>query len=373
MSAQPGQGTGPSRRRVLGGVAGLVGLGGTGWSAALAAGAASAAAAPALPAALSRPALISPKAQATAQLAVARAGQRLVAVGERGTALWSDDHGRTWHQAQVPVQCTLTCVQFVSDTLGWAGGHAGVLLNTRDGGQSWQLQLHGVQAAQRVLQAAQARGDARAVAQAEQLLAEGADKPWLDLSFVDARRGYLVGAYNLFLATDDGGQTWRSLGHALPNPRGLHLYGLRAVGQHLVLVGEQGLLLRAGGLGAEPFEAVHSPYKGSFFGVVDAAPGVAVAYGLRGMAYRSTDGGAQWQRVETDTPVSISAAAALPQGHYVLASQAGALMLGHALQGGPARTVSHSPVPVTGAVATADGALVVSTLRGVRRVGLRSA
>ncbi|MDP2022176.1 MAG: hypothetical protein Q8L16_14910, partial [Hydrogenophaga sp.] len=55
------------------------------------------------PAALSRPALMSPKALGAAMLAVTRAGSRLVAVGERGTVLLSDDHGQHWRQAAVPV------------------------------------------------------------------------------------------------------------------------------------------------------------------------------------------------------------------------------------------------------------------------------
>ena len=98
-----GTARGASRRAALCGMAGLAG-----WvvlPAAATTGAAPAvAAAPALPAVLSQPALMTPKALGTAQLAVARAGQRLVAVGERGTVLLSDDHGQSWRQAKVPVQ-----------------------------------------------------------------------------------------------------------------------------------------------------------------------------------------------------------------------------------------------------------------------------
>jgi len=51
---------------------------------------------PAPPAVLEQPALVSPKALGAVMLAVARAGDRLVAVGERGTILLSDDGGRHW-------------------------------------------------------------------------------------------------------------------------------------------------------------------------------------------------------------------------------------------------------------------------------------
>jgi len=70
-------------------------------------------AAPAVPEALEKPALQTPRAQKAAMLAIARAGNRLVAAGERGIVLLSDDGGATWRQASVPVQVTLTTMRFV--------------------------------------------------------------------------------------------------------------------------------------------------------------------------------------------------------------------------------------------------------------------
>ncbi len=52
-----------------------------------------------------------------------KAGNRLVAVGERGIVLLSDDAGLNWKQVDVPVSVTLTGVQFVSPMKGWAIGH----------------------------------------------------------------------------------------------------------------------------------------------------------------------------------------------------------------------------------------------------------
>src|SRR4051794_13611808 len=75
------------------------------------------------PAVLSEPAVQSAKALGAATLAVTRAGPRLVAVGERGTVLLSDDAGASWRQAPVPVQVTLTTVRFIDERTGWAAGH----------------------------------------------------------------------------------------------------------------------------------------------------------------------------------------------------------------------------------------------------------
>ena len=78
------------------------------------------------------PALQSPKAARALLLGVHSAGARLIAVGERGIVVFSDDGGATWTQGQVPVSVTLTSVFLVSDKLGWAAGHDGVVLRTTE-------------------------------------------------------------------------------------------------------------------------------------------------------------------------------------------------------------------------------------------------
>jgi photosystem II stability/assembly factor-like uncharacterized protein len=317
------------------------------------------------PAVLSQPALQAPKALAAATLAVARAGQRLVAVGERGTVLLSDNHGVTWKQATVPVQATLTTVRFVDTSTGWAAGHLGVVLRSEDGGATWHKQLDGIQAAALVLQAAQKSGDARQIANAQRWVEEGADKPFFDLEFVDTQRGFVVGAYGLMLATADGGKSWAVV--SLPNPKSLHLYGLRAHGSTVLIAGEQGLLLRStdGGLS---FQALESPYKGSFFGLLHTTGDVWVAFGLRGSAYRSSDAGTQWDKLDTGLPMAIGAGVALPEGGFVLLGQAGDVLRGR--DDGPAlqRVPAREPVPASGVAIAADGSLVLASLRGMRRL-----
>lgn len=319
------------------------------------------------PAVLSQPALLTPKALGAATLAVTRAGTRLVAVGERGTVLLSDDHGASWRQAQVPVQATLTAVCFADERTGWAAGHLGVILRSVDAGATWEKQLDGVQAAELVKQAAQRSGDTQATEQAQRLVEEGADKPFFDLEFVDALHGFAVGAYNLMFATEDGGKTWAAWGPRLPNPKSLHLYGVRAHGRTLVIAGEQGLLLRSSDGGAS-FTALQSPYKGSFFGLLRTRGGTLVAYGLRGSAYRSADEGTHWDKLDTGVPMAVGAGMALPDGGFVLMSQAGDALTGTAGGPGLRRIPAREPVPVSGVALAADGSLVLASLRGMRRL-----
>jgi photosystem II stability/assembly factor-like uncharacterized protein len=311
------------------------------------------------PAALAAPALHSPKALNAAMLAVTHAGPRLVAVGERGTVLLSDDGAKSWRQASVPVQVTLTAVRFVDARNGWAVGHLGVILKSDDGGETWVKQLDGVQAAKAVA----ASGDERSRRFAE----EGPDKPFFDLDFIDAKHGFAVGAYNLAFVTRDGGVHWTPMLARLPNPKSLHLYGVRATAGHVYIAGEQGLLLASSDGGAN-FDALPVAYKGSYFGLLAARSGALIAYGLRGNAWRSADQGASWTRLETGLQASISAALELDGGELTLLAQTGELLRSRDEGRSFTKTApSGGPLPAAGVAATADGAFVIASLRGMRR------
>ena len=317
------------------------------------------------PAALSEPALVTPKALGAATLAVARAGQRLVAVGERGTVLWSDDGGVHWQQANVPVQATLTSVRFADERTGWAAGHLGVILKTEDGGQSWRKQFDGVQAAAALVAAA--GSDERTQHHAQRMVEEGPDKPLFDLEVIDAQRAVAVGAYGLAFATRDGGAHWAPLPTANANPKHLHLYGVRVVHDQWFVAGEQGLLLRSADGGAS-FSALASPYKGSFFGLLAARSGALVAYGLRGSVYRSADAGASWDKVDLGTAATLQAGLERDAGELVLLGQTGELFASR----DDGRSFSRlsapaGPLPAAGFGLAPDGAWVIASLRGTRR------
>ena len=303
-------------------------------------------------------------------LAVTRAGNRLVSVGQRGHILYSDDGGSHWRQAEVPVSSDLTAVYFPTPNEGWAVGHDGVVLHSADGGIHWGRQLDGRQIGQLMLDyyAAHPQPDnATWLEQARRFKEEGADKPFLDLWFRDANEGFVVGAFNLILHTRDGGRTWEPWNHRVDNPQALHLTAIAASGDDLFIVGEQGLLLRLSHQQEgqqERFVALPSPYVGSFFGVV-AQPGLVFAYGLRGHAVRSVDGGESWSAVDTGLPVSLTAASFDASGRLYLFSQAGQGLVSDD------RGVSFKPLelaerlPVSGAVAGPGRLLLVGT-RGVR-------
>ena len=326
---------------------------------------------------LETPAVVSARAESSAILSVAKAGERLVAVGERGIVLLSDDAGLNWRQVNAPVSVTLTAVQFVTQTSGWAVGHFGIVLHSVDGGETWTKQLDGQQAAALALKAAEKQvtidpeGGQRALREAQFLVTDGPDKPFLDVLFVTENTGYVIGAYNLIFRTDDAGQTWRSWQAHVDNPNALHLYGIHAVGDDIYIVGEQGVLLKADKTGHH-FKALKTPYEGSYFGLVAGDYGDVIIFGLRANAYRSADGGLSWSKVDIASQVSISDGVRLAGGAMALVSQSGEVFIGsdHGLGFKP--QPKGQPLPATSVVQTNDGAIVIGSLRGLLRIDLGS-
>ncbi|BAU74130.1 WD40/YVTN/BNR-like repeat-containing protein [Metapseudomonas furukawaii] len=305
---------------------------------------------------------------------LARAGERLVAAGERGLVLLSDDNGQHWRQASVPVSVGLTAVQFVDARTGWAVGHAGVVLATTDAGETWTLQLDGRRAARLELEAARRElplaTDAEAaearVQVAERLVEEGADKPFLALDFSDARQGLVVGAYGLAFRTGDGGATWQSAVGAIDNPMGLHLYAVARQGRDWLLAGEQGYLARS--RDGQRFEALQSPYEGTFFTLASRADGSLLIGGLKGHAFVLAPGADLAEALPVAAPVSFSDAVRLADGRTLLVNQAGGLFA--SLPGRLVPALPPTGKPLSGAVQAADGSLVLAGFTGLSRLPL---
>jgi photosystem II stability/assembly factor-like uncharacterized protein len=225
-----------------------------------------------------------------------RAGNRIVAVGDRGYIVYSDDNGASWTRAKSPAAPLLTAVTFVDAKQGWAVGHDAVILATADGGETWTLQFS---------------------APAEQ-------RPLLDVLFVDRSRGFAVGAYGAFYETADGGKSWTAR-KVIPDDK--HLNAIVAVGESkLMIFGEAGTILSSVDAG-RTWTPLASPYKGSLFGALVAQDGAIVAFGLRGRIYRSTDGGRQWNQVDNATTATLMGGTRLAGGALVIAGGMGTVLV----------------------------------------------
>lgn len=230
-------------------------------------------------------------------MAAARAGSRLVAAGDFGTILLSDDEGRSWRQAAlVPTRVTLTALHFLDAVRGWAVGHGGIVIATEDGGERWRI-------AHRA----------------------GADTAFFSVRFADAQRGLAVGAFGLAVATDDGGRTWHefTVGEGESSDRHLyHLFG-DATGATWITA-ESGVVYRSGD--GRAFTAITLPYKGSIWGGMALPDGAILIWGMGGRVLRSVDAGASWRQIDTGTENPLTAGLALADGRIVLAGLGGTVL-----------------------------------------------
>lgn len=309
-------------------------------------------------------------------LALARAGSRSIAAGERGIVALSDDGGKSWRQAKVPVSVTLTALSFLDDQRGWAVGHAGVVLRTVDGGETWAKLVDGRQLAAAALAAAEkAEGaDAGTVEaqrkSARQLVEDGADKPLLDVSFYSASNGIVVGAYGMAFATSDGGATWLPLMARIANAKGHHLNAVRTVGSTTVIVGEQGSVYRSTD-GMQTFVRLPLDYRGSLFALTLLSNGEFAAGGIKGNVFLSGPGGA-WRRIELPIPAGVVSLTTSRDGELLIGSQAGVVFRKRVDQDVP-EPMQADRLPMLSAVLPSpDGTLILASLQGLRRVEVKN-
>jgi len=275
-----------------------------------------------LPDLLDLPAIVNPRSLHSLLLDITLAGNRLVAVGEKGHILYSDNQGTDWKQAQVPVQVTLTATHFPTPKLGWAVGHDGVILHSNDGGETWYKQLDGHQtgslmalaAKNRVAQLAEAIAQGRengrdinalveardnaemALEEAQTEIADGPNRPFLDVWFHSDQVGYASGAFGYLFRTTDGGENWQDISLQINNPERLHLYSIQGWDDGtLMVVGEFGLAQRSEDAG-DSWEVVNLGYEGTLFSVRRGLdPNGAFIVGLRSNSFYSDDRGRSWQ------------------------------------------------------------------------------
>lgn len=323
-------------------------------------------------------------------LDIARAGDRLVAVGERGVIILSDDDGASWRQAPVPVSVTLTALHFPQPELGWAVGHAGTILHSNDGGESWSLQFDGNDANRQYLAWSQER-----VRQLEGALAEAGDEdeaalkeleyalddarfalevameaidigpadPFLDVRFLNADSGFAVGAYGMLYRTDNGGSDWEIAIAGIDNVYRYHYYAMAAGADgRLYLSGEAGLLYYSSDNGVS-WERVDGVYDGSLFGVA-VREGKLYTYGLRGHVFRSVDGGVSWGEIDNDERYSLYGGTGLADGHVLMVGSGG-LVLATADDGDLRGWRHPSRSSLSAAVETASGEILLVGMTGL--------
>jgi photosystem II stability/assembly factor-like uncharacterized protein len=205
-------------------------------------------------------------------------------VGYGGKILETKDGGRSWQQHASGTSNALYKVRFVDDKNGWIVGQSGTILHTEDGGQTWEKQDGGT------------------------------EKYLFSLAALSPEHLFAVGEQATLLETKDGGKSWEERQH---KPAGATLteeekmllqdpafYDVQFIdAQNGYVVGEFGHILKTADAGVTWAEVQNSLVTGeilsaldlpTFYGVyfIDGQNGIAT--GLSGHIARTSDGGNQW-------------------------------------------------------------------------------
>jgi photosystem II stability/assembly factor-like uncharacterized protein len=323
---------------------------------------------------------------------VTLAGDRLVAVGERGVIILSDDNGKSWRQANVPVSATLTAVHFPTEQQGWAVGHAGTILNSTDAGSSWSLQFDGNNANQQWLNLVKEKHKAleaqveelRQSGDPEELLSNleydledavfdmedaqtaldsGPIDPFLDVLFTSPEKGWAVGAYGMVYYTENAGADWQLAAGRITNPDRYHFYAAdKDEAGNLYLSGEAGLLYHSHD-GGESWVQNDDVYIGSLFGIVHQGSRV-FTFGLRGNIFQSEDAGVTWTPVINPTSFSLYGGSTLSNGQLKLVGAGGGIVTITG-EGQLSTTMQSSRATLSSLVENADGRAILVGMEGV--------
>ncbi|MCF4165167.1 YCF48-related protein [Zavarzinia compransoris] len=237
---------------------------------------------------------------------LAEVGTRLVAVGESGHILISDDRAASWRDAEVAppdawkrVDSTLTNVRFIDDDLGLALGHDGLVLRSSDKGETWST---------------------------VRFNPEYSD-PLFDVCRTARGPIFAVGSFGKLLRSTDRGESFDLVDLDELLPDGPHLNDIACDGAgHIMISGEfaQGLRSADGG---ETWQPMQLPYNGSLYGVLAVSGGRWLMFGMRGHMFRSDDFGETWAAVDSGVETSLFGGLKLADGRLVVFGQGNTILL----------------------------------------------
>lgn len=277
---------------------------------------------------------------------ITQVDDRLVAVGERGHIVYSDNQGQDWKQADVAVRTQLNAVCFSGDQQGWAVGEDAAIVHTSDGGLSWQKQF-----------------DARDA---------DLQGPLLDVYFKNAREGFAVGVFDKLYHTVDGGKTWIDWHEHADNPDEWHFFAITATDHKtLYMASEKGLLFRSVD-GGDHFSPIQTDYQGSFHGILakrgSDGQDRLILSGAGGKLFTSTDGGKTLRELHTQTQVVLADGSWLADGSALIVGADGVLLKVSSDLQSVTPHEQENGLPLNTAIQVPDGGYVLVGLGGIQAI-----
>lgn len=266
----------------------------------------------------------------------------LVSGGELGELLISTNQGKDWQRASLSSdrKALINQVSFAPDGLkGMAVGHEGWILRTADGGWSWQ----------------------------EVAFDEKNGEPLMSVARLPSGAWIAVGAFGRALHSVDQGAHWSALALPGTDVGDKHLNRIvgSADGQHWLIAGERGLVLRSDDKG-QSWQTVAPFYKGSFYNAIAQKDGGWLIYGMRGNVFRSARQGEPWSRSEVPAQISFFGHGVGADGQITLVGQGS--MIATSTDGGSHFKLSRAAgrATLTDLQLQADGSALITSDAGLQ-------
>ncbi len=146
----------------------------------------------------------------------------------------------------------------------------------------------------------------------------------LDLSFIDAEHGFLVGTNRLILETTDAGKTWEERKLELPEGENFRLISIDFEGEEGWIAGQPGLVLHTSDSGSNWTRLLlGDQLPGDPFLIASIGADSAELATTAGAVYRTTDAGANWEARVNDAEGGVRDLRRGSDGSFVSVSSLG--------------------------------------------------
>jgi photosystem II stability/assembly factor-like uncharacterized protein len=204
-------------------------------------------------------------------------GDQIWIAGAGGLLLKSRDGGESFGPVEVRTDAGLNDL-FVMGKRMWIVGDSGTTLKSTDGGRSFVKNVYSGRRSKRA----------------------GVAMDLYSVQFLDSDRGFTAGDEGLILATEDGGLNWREI----QSGTDAQLFQLSFRGKHGWVVGTTGLILHTDDTGKNWYPQ-RSGTSEDLNRVVMVSDRTGFISGNKGTLLRTLNGGATWERVKVPVTQSL--------------------------------------------------------------------
>ncbi len=196
-----------------------------------------------------------------------------------GSIINTSDGGKSWN-VQINGTCPgLKSVNFFNDSIGWAAGGEGIILTTKDGGTTWNI------------------------------VTINENIGFTEIFFINSQRGWLVGSDEAIYSSSDGGENWIQQrigdGFGLQSIWFIDSLNGWAIGNFYGF-NENGIVLRTTNGGSTWEEQLITPYEINVWTIKFFGKEKGWISCSKGCIYRTSDGGNNWELINTKTQNTIT-------------------------------------------------------------------